>query len=176
MTDKPFSLGGPSIGGLSGADFSLDRKAKRTPAIRTPLPSGDAPVGGGALDIEVEAAGEVEELLGQFQHTKLTEAEYYEKKRKEQARRQTATEYSYYFVPVFSCNADLNVFLTQLGVGLDGLYMDGYELAEKLGFKVPRTKMSEPATNVLEMWDDLALEVPEADPPFVPDGFDPDFE
>lgn len=177
----------PTLSLRSPAAVSLAKKPSRTGPITAPLPTG--PIPGAPLSVEEEATADLQGLAMEFASPLLDEAEgrsrtrdvdkratFEKKKAREKYRRDIVSETTYFGVLVFACTEDLNVFLDQLGVPLHGQYLDGYAVAERLGFTVPRTKLPEPNMSPLTMWEDLALDVEPARDPELPADFDPAFE
>lgn len=186
-TGPKFSLdkGGPSLvradGGkatLGGAGgFSLDAKPKVKPSpITAPMPKRNGALPGSPLSIEGEESQELKDLQEQFQDDKLSAAEFQLKKAREEARKEVALDATYWCGLVFATTEDANQFLAQLGVPVEGQFLDGYAVAERLGFPITRTPLDYPMVNVLDMWEDIALDVPEPPPPPFPDTYDPTFE
>lgn len=171
-----FSLGASPVGLGFDASFSLDGKRTRTSPITAPLPDPATRLPGEPLSVQEEAHQEFAELQGQFQDKKLTSAEFYQKKARENWRRDLVSETTYWAALVFANTEDLNTFLTQLNVPITEQFLDGYVVAERLGYDVPRTALPEPRMSPLEMWADLALTVTPPPEASVPEGFDPDFE
>lgn len=173
-----FSLdgGGPSMVHASGGGgFSLDvvKKGPDRP-ITAPLPTQGPP--GEPLGLQDEVTEELRQLQEQFQSPKLDRAEFNLKKQREEARKELGLDATYWVGLVFATTEDLNVFLSKLQVPVFGQFLDGYEVAARVGIPVTRTPLDFPRVNVLDMWSDLALEVPPPPDPSVPLDFDSAFE
>jgi hypothetical protein len=165
-----FSLGGGGFD-LGGGGFSL--AAAPTPVDPSALPDAAPLANRDKLQptaFELETAEEARELLetveaadraAEAAAAKLNAASFAAKKAREEARRSLATDGAFYGVLVFASHADLERFYALTGVDPEDEFVDGYELAEKLGFgaELPPPPMPEGAPNIVAHWKALGLAV-----------------
>lgn len=112
---------------------------KPLPSIkrRQPLSAFDAapdPLDESKYPADMQGAAKAE--LGQL------ETGFRERMKVEQARKAGATDTGYYFVVAFESGEQAGAVLQALGLRPDGLFVDGREMADRLGVELPKADIA----------------------------------
>lgn len=101
---------------------------KRRPILKA-FEAAPDPLDESKYPSNLEGAAEVE--LGQL------ETGFRQRLKTDMARKASATDSSYYFVVAFESGAQATAILKALGLQPDGLFVDGREMADRLGVQLP---------------------------------------